>query len=95
MVPKELVAAVGGAAGLRASGAFAEVAELPSGALWLRATEHYGEYGSENAEAIVRALAPILPPGVPDLRFGRTGVPYKVAFVDPSTLVRPGSAAGR
>ncbi|MEZ0108984.1 hypothetical protein ABH920_002994 [Catenulispora sp. EB89] len=86
VVPRELVPTVGGIAGLRASGAFAEVAPLPSGAVWLRATEHYGDYSGESAEAIVRALAPILPPGLPDLRFGRTGVPYKVALVDPSTL---------
>lgn len=84
VIPGELAPAVGGAAGLRALDRFADVARLPAGGVWLQATADYTDYSAESAENLVRALAPILPPGRPNLNYGRTGVPYKVALVDPS-----------
>lgn len=86
VVPRELAAAVGGADGLRACGVFAEVTELPSGAVWLRATHRYADYDVRKAEDIVRALASILPPGMPDDRYARAENPYIAALLDPSEL---------
>jgi hypothetical protein len=63
IVPQELVPAVGGVDGLRASGAFAEVRPLAVGGVWLRATEDFADYNLAAAEPVFRTLAPILPPG--------------------------------
>ncbi|MER5636207.1 hypothetical protein ABT095_04550 [Kitasatospora sp. NPDC002227] len=65
LCPKELAGRLGGADALRVTGAFHEVTELPSGALRLQATDHYRDYGPEAWTAVFRALAPVLPPGVP------------------------------
>ncbi|MFI9106685.1 hypothetical protein ACIGXA_39945 [Streptomyces fildesensis] len=73
--PKELAASLGGANALRATGAFYEVRCLPSGAVWLQATEHYRDYGLDAYTAVFRALAPVLPPGVPQLFDPTDGVP--------------------
>jgi hypothetical protein len=86
VIPAELAPAVGGAEGLRALNRFAEVAQLPAGGVWVQATADYNDYSVESAESVVRALAPILPPGRPDLAYGRKGVPYKVALIDPSEI---------
>ncbi|KPI34158.1 hypothetical protein OV450_6069 [Actinobacteria bacterium OV450] len=63
--PKELADALGGVDALRATGAFHEVVRLPSGALWLQATEHYRDYGPDAYTAVFHALSPVLPPGTP------------------------------
>ncbi|HEY8533738.1 MAG TPA: hypothetical protein VIL44_07700 [Micromonospora sp.] len=63
--PRELAHRLGGPEGLRATGAFAEVIPLPYGAVLLRATPAPEEYRGERVRAVFRALAPVLPPGVP------------------------------
>ncbi len=60
IIPPEVAARVGGAAGLRASGAFFEVSELPGGAVWLRATRAVGEFDATRSAAVAAALAPVL-----------------------------------
>lgn len=62
---REAALALGGAEVLAAAGAFHEVAELPSGAVWLQATERYDEYEEVVATRVFRALAPVLPGGLP------------------------------
>lgn len=59
--PKELAAKLGGAAALRAGGAFHEVAELSSGALLLRATETPQTYDAAAAQRVAEALSAVLP----------------------------------
>lgn len=63
IVPAELVKPLGGAAALRAGGAFHQVAELANGGLWLLATADYRDYGMRQAAAVFRATAPVLRPG--------------------------------
>lgn len=65
ILPQELTAAVGGADGLRTSGAFTEVQPLAAGGVWLRATDNFADYDLAAAEPVFRTLAPILPPGKP------------------------------
>lgn len=65
VVPRELAERLGGARAMTESGAFWQVEALPSGGLWLRATERIDEYGPENVRRIFTALAPVLPPGQP------------------------------
>jgi hypothetical protein len=65
VVPSVLANTLGGTAGLREREAFAEVAELPGGGVWLRATDSWSEYGDDQVEHVFRALAPVLPPGMP------------------------------
>jgi hypothetical protein len=59
--PKELASRLGGAAALRAGGAFHEVAELSSGALLLRATETPETYDAVAAQRVAEALNTVLP----------------------------------
>jgi len=75
IVPQELAGKVGGAAGLRATGAFVQVDELRNGGLWLLATENFQDYGIEAATPVFRALAPILPPGLPKMYEGSPNQP--------------------
>ncbi|SDX94265.1 hypothetical protein SAMN05444365_101155 [Micromonospora pattaloongensis] len=63
--PRELAHRLGGAEGLAASGAFAEVRPLPHGAVLLRATDSPEEYRGERVHAVFAALAPVLPGGQP------------------------------
>ncbi|MFE9421550.1 hypothetical protein ACFYNO_01155 [Kitasatospora sp. NPDC006697] len=87
--PKELAATLGGAEGLRATGAFHEVDRLPSGALWLRATEHYRDYGPDAYPAVFHALAPALPPGVPKRFEPREGERVeRIVHADASAVTR-------
>jgi hypothetical protein len=65
IVPSDLAAKLGGAAGLRDTGAFAEVRELTAGGVWLRATDTFEGWTLDTARPVFRALAPILRPGVP------------------------------
>lgn len=63
--PRELAQRLGGPDGLRATGAFAEVMPLAHGAVLLRATDAPEEYRGERVRAVFRALAPVLPSGMP------------------------------
>jgi hypothetical protein len=58
---------VGGADRLRASGAFVEVEPLSAGGWWLLATKTWDEYGQEQADRLFELLAPVLPPGKPQM----------------------------
>jgi hypothetical protein len=67
VVPAVLAAQVGGAGGLRDSGAFASVDEVAGGSLWLQATSRWSEYSEYQVavDRVFEALAPVLPPGAP------------------------------
>ena len=56
----ELAARLGGAAALAASGAFAEVAELPGGQVFLRATPFIEDYQGDAVRRVFETLAPVL-----------------------------------
>ncbi|MEU0523910.1 hypothetical protein [Streptomyces niveus] len=67
-VPAELAVRLGGARGLEATGAFHAVRELERGGLLLQATETLAGYDDRSMHAVFRALAPVLPPGMPGYR---------------------------
>ncbi len=62
---KELAERLGGAERLRASGAFADVVALRSGAVLLQATPTPAEYGAQEARAVFDTVRAVLPPGQP------------------------------
>jgi hypothetical protein len=62
---------LGGVARLRDSGAFREVEELPTGSVWLKATDHLADYTGDAVRRVFRAVAPVLPPGRPRPYVGR------------------------
>ncbi len=66
--PKELAERLGGAERIRASGAFADVVALHSGAVLLQATPTPAEYGANEARAVFEAVRAVLPPGQPQPR---------------------------
>jgi hypothetical protein len=68
IVPRELADRLGGPGAMRATGAFAEVEQLASGGLWLRATEHPREYDYAAAERVFHAVRSVLPAGLPKER---------------------------
>jgi hypothetical protein len=65
IVPGELLERVGGIAGLRESGAFLEVLEIPGGGAWLRATERFADYDEGAVRAVWLALRDAVIPGTP------------------------------
>lgn len=65
VVPGELLERVGGMAGLRDSGAFCEVLELPGGGAWLRATEDFADYDEAAVRRVWLALRRAVIPGTP------------------------------
>lgn len=65
IVPGELLGQVGGVTGLRDSGAFCEVIQLPSGAVWLRATERFSDYDDAAVKAVWSALRGVIISGTP------------------------------
>lgn len=67
VVPPELAVRLGGADALAATGAFHEVEALPHGGVWLRATETADTYDAAAVRRVFRALAPVLPPGRPEI----------------------------
>lgn len=60
VIPAEIAARLGGAAGLTASGGFFEVSELAGGPVWLRATRTLEEFDDSRSAAVTAALAPVL-----------------------------------
>ncbi|MFC8075080.1 hypothetical protein ACFUN8_06035 [Streptomyces sp. NPDC057307] len=64
-VPAELAARLGGARALAATGAFHDVRELTGGGLLLQAGDTLAGYDERRMYAVFRALAPVLPPGLP------------------------------
>jgi hypothetical protein len=72
---------------LRASGAFAEVAQTRSGSYWLQAAHDPHSYGVAGAERVFRALAPALPPGMPaPPRLFEGDLPYLIVLEDAATV---------
>lgn len=65
VIPPAVVERLGGASGLEATGAFAEVRLLRYGGVMLRATELLEQYDDEAMTRVFHALAPALPPGRP------------------------------
>jgi hypothetical protein len=84
---------LGGVAGLRATGAFAEVDQLAHGGYWLLATERFADYDLNQADKVFRALASVLPPGRPHPT-PSYAAPHQVILEDPSA-VRGGSTLPR
>jgi hypothetical protein len=80
---------LGGEEGLRATKAFVEVSSLKAGGYWLLATPAYLDYDMEVATRVFRAMALVLPAGMPmDPSKWRDRDQYKVVLEDPS-LLRP------
>jgi hypothetical protein len=81
VIPAALAARVGGASGLRDSGAFARLDEVAGGSLWLQAASRWSEFRDDQAsvDRVFNALAPVLPPGMPES--------YRV--VRPASPLRP------
>jgi hypothetical protein len=67
----EIAARLGGPDTLRASGGFHDVLVLPTGSVWLQATETLADYQDEALHRVFRTLAPVLPPGKPEPYAGR------------------------
>jgi hypothetical protein len=97
VVPGVLATRVGGVPGLRDSGAFTAVQALPGGSVWLEATSRWSEYRAERVDRVFEALAPVLPPGMPEsgdlVRPGAPGlpeirVPYLLSIRD-AAVFRP------
>jgi hypothetical protein len=61
----EIAERVGGVEALRASGGFWDVRVLPTGSLWLQATERLEDYQGDALRRVFHTLAPLLPPGEP------------------------------
>lgn len=68
VVPASLARRVGGAGGLRATGAFAAVEEVAGGSVWLLAADRWQDFSEDQTviDRVFEALAPILPLGMPD-----------------------------
>ena len=56
---------LGGVDALLASGAFHEVQVLPTGSVWLQATERLEDYQGDALRRVFHTVAPVLPPGQP------------------------------
>jgi hypothetical protein len=67
VVPAELVDRLGGVRELADTGAFVRVQPLRAGGVVLQATATLPQYDDEAMRRVFRALAPVLPPGVPRL----------------------------
>lgn len=81
---------LGGEDGLRATGAFVEVAHLAAGGYWLLACRHYADYDLSAAEKVFRALACALPAGMPvDSSQWRDRQRYLVVRADAAATCRP------
>ncbi|MEU0558036.1 hypothetical protein [Dactylosporangium sp. NPDC006015] len=65
VIPAEVAARLGGAAGLPAGGAFHEVVALPAGGIWAQATGRLTDYDHAAARRVFDALRSVLPPGWP------------------------------
>jgi hypothetical protein len=89
--PQELVARLGGVRALAASGAFHQVEELRGGGLWLLATADYRDYDEAATDRVFRALAPVLPGGLPvhhDPRQVERGYDYRIVYLDAAEVGR-------
>ncbi|MEV8374826.1 hypothetical protein AB0P21_18965 [Kribbella sp. NPDC056861] len=87
LCPKVLADRLGGGAGLEASGAFVAVRTLDSGDVLLLATATPQEFDREALRRVWRALAPVLPPGLPEATVGYER--NEVILEDASLASRP------
>ncbi|WP_405392521.1 DUF3396 domain-containing protein [Streptomyces sp. NBC_01102] len=87
-VPAELAARLGGAHALETTGAFHIVRKLRDGGLLLQATETLAGYDDDRMREVFRALAPVLPPGMPGRDPGRDDL--RVVFEDARRVLPPG-----
>jgi hypothetical protein len=84
IVARPLVARLGGAAALAASGCFSEVSPLPGGPVLLRATARLDDYRGPAVRRVFGMLAPVLLPGRPDPE-AVSGSPVRLVLdADPS-----------
>ncbi|MET7743253.1 hypothetical protein [Streptomyces sp. NPDC005385] len=81
-VPSELAIRLGGTRRLSATGAFHAVRELRGGGLLLQATQTLADYDDRAMREVFRALAPVLPPGIPEHDPARPDL--RVVFEDAS-----------
>ena len=91
VVAPELTARLGGAAAMRACGAFCEVSDLPGGSLWLRATPAINEFTGDRIREVFEALAPVLVTGPANLQF--PGEEYRILKGADAAGYRPGPQA--
>lgn len=63
--PPELAERLGGVSAMVDTGAFATVEELTHGGLWLQATPDAADYDQAAVWRVFKALAPVLPTGMP------------------------------
>jgi hypothetical protein len=91
--PQELAGRLGGADRIRATGAFHEVAPLRGGGIWLLATADYRDYDEAAMRRVFRALAPVLPAGLPNRieKLAEQGRDYRIVYED-AAAVDPGIA---
>lgn len=85
ILAQELGERLGGAAALRSSGAFTEVAPLARGGVWLLSTEDYRDFDLDALRRAFRVLAPVLPAGKPS-RTARHGPPFRLVYEDASLV---------
>lgn len=86
----------GGRGALSATGAFAEVSELPDASLWLRATPTISEFTGDRIGAVFEALAPVLVTGRTRFMFGhKQHRPRLVEGVDAADYQSPATTPPR
>lgn len=86
--PQELADRFGGSEALRATGAFHEVAQLSGGGVWLLATADYRDFDDAALYRVFRALAPVLPLGMPEHE-GQSADYYRIVYEDASSVTSP------
>ncbi len=82
--PPQIAERLGGVEALRASGAFWDVRVLPTGSVWLQATERLEDYEGDALRRVFRTLAPVLPAGEPKPYVGEYR--GRMVYEDASTL---------
>ncbi|MEV8123265.1 hypothetical protein AB0P07_03915 [Streptomyces sp. NPDC085944] len=94
VLPQELADRLGGAAELRATGAFHEVYELAEGGVWLLATPDFDAYDQERTARVWGALAPVIRPGKPKQFSEEPGHPPLPVVYEDAAQARGGAESG-
>jgi hypothetical protein len=84
--PQELADRLGGTDALRATSAFHEVSQLSGGGVWLRATADYRDFDNAALYCVFRALAAVLPAGMPLRIPGREDY-YRIVYQDAASIM--------
>jgi hypothetical protein len=74
--PEELSQRLGGPSALAAGGAFSRVVPLAAGGVVLQATATLADFTDDALRRVFRALAPVLPPGLPQYDPAHPGIRY-------------------